>query len=326
MKEVKVNMIIDGNYLFNKIVFALHKGRMMPILYDTLIKTVLEYKKLYSFQSITIVSDSGVSWRKSLYSDYKGNRKKDSEIAWDYAYEEYTRFKEDIQQHNIRIFENKLVEGDDWITFLTTSFNNDGKSVLILSSDKDISQLVSFNTTNLYMNFMYNDSYTHPKIYLPNSVEVFLDEVNKNISDSLFDYNENGEFLTFFNTFRNSHEISYVDPVDVLITKMIAGDVSDNIKSVYVKTNKSGKPLGIGEAGAKKIISKYVESFGDIDMEDKDLYENLSDIICEVKKIDFHNEGEKIQNNLKINRKLIALDLRMIPTEILKNMVKIYNA
>jgi hypothetical protein len=40
-----------------------------------------------------------------------------------------------------------------------------------------------------------------------------------------------------------------------------------------------------GAAGAQTIYNEYITEFGEIDLRDPDLYENIADLICEKKKL-----------------------------------------
>ncbi len=98
MKNVKCNLIVDLNYILMRVVFTLSKSNM---LYGNLTKyleaSVLKYKRWFPFNQVYLVSDSkDKSWRKSLYSKYKENRKKDTDIDWTFVYEQYKEFKDYI--------------------------------------------------------------------------------------------------------------------------------------------------------------------------------------------------------------------------------------
>ena len=78
--NIKCNLIVDLNYVLMRVVFSLNKSN---ILYGNLTRAletaVLSYKQWFPFQNVYLVSDSkDKSWRKSIYSKYKENRKKDN--------------------------------------------------------------------------------------------------------------------------------------------------------------------------------------------------------------------------------------------------------
>ena len=112
-----------------------------------------------------------------------------------------------------------------------------------------------------------------------------------------------------------------VNSTESFITKLIQGDKSDNIKSVYVAINAKGNPRGIGEAGARKIYNLYLKEFGEIKFDDDDLLENLADLVCESKKISYSNLPA-IKKNLEDNMRLINLmELPEKVTEVIKKKI-----
>ena len=111
------------------------------------------YRKWYPFTNIYLVSDSKEkSWRKQLTNSYKATRKKDNDIDWQFVYTAYGEFKQSAQ--GCKILEAPNVEGDDWISFLVTQANSNGRSTIIVSNDYDIKQLVNFTLDPLYINIM----------------------------------------------------------------------------------------------------------------------------------------------------------------------------
>ena len=102
-----------------------------------------------------------------------------------------------------------------------------------------------------------------------------------------------------------------------------SGDKSDNISSAWSQT-KNGKKRGIGEKGAKTIYDEYLKEFGEVNLTDPDLYENIADLICERKKVS-KTQIERIVENLVENVKLIDLRIDNIPEEIVTKMEQKYN-
>jgi 5'-3' exonuclease len=125
------------------------------------------------------------------------------------------------------------------------------------------------------------------------------------------------------NRFLNRYDINEIDPIESLIIKIISGDTSDNIGSVWSQI-KNGKKRGIGEKGAKGIYDNYLQEFGEINLQDPDLYENIADLICEKKKVS-KTQIESIVENIKGNMKLIDLRVHNFPEEIIEKMENKYN-
>ncbi len=318
-----LSCIIDGNYILSKLVFTLHKNNLLyGALDQALENSITNYRKIYPFSDFYLVSDSKErSWRKELLTEYKTTRKRDSDIDWKFVYSTYDRFKARLT--GIKVLESPRIEGDDWISFLVHRLNQDKKSTMIVSNDYDIKQLISFNLDEMWMNFMSNEMFNKQKIFLPQNYQLLIDKVKKLPSDDIFDLNDNSEFLNLFKKFETKHETVLINNMESLFIKIVSGDSSDNIQSVY-RVTKNGRVRGIGSKGAQSIYNSYLEEFGEVSLEDPDLYENIADIICEKKKLSKSMIG-KIVSNINNNMKLIDLRMDNFPDEILNSMNEKYS-
>jgi len=318
------DLIIDGNYILSKNTFTLHKNNLLfGALHKSLENTVNNYRKWYPFANVYLVSDSKEkSWRKQLTTGYKATRKKDSDIDWQFVYNAYGEFKESMRGL-VKILEAPHVEGDDWISFLVTRSNLEGRSVIIVSNDHDIKQIVNYSIDPLFINIMTNEMYNKEKLFLPKNYQIFLNKVSKLPTDDIFNLNDNSDFLGLLNKFITKYEINEVNSIESLIVKIISGDQSDNIKSVW-SINKGGKVRGIGAKGAKSIYDDYIMEFGEVNLTDPDLYENIADLICEKKKLS-KTSIEGIVDNIKDNVRLVDLRLNNFPNEIVDKMEGVYN-
>jgi 5'-3' exonuclease len=302
------DLIIDGNYILSKNTFTLHKNNLLfGALHKSLENTVNNYRKWYPFANVYLVSDSKEkSWRKQLTTNYKATRKKDSDIDWTFVYGAYGEFK-DSMKGLVKVLEAPHVEGDDWISFLVTKANNEGRSAIIVSNDYDIKQIVNYGLDPLYINIMTNEMYNKEKLFLPKNYQIFLNKVSKLPSDDIFSLNDNTDFLLLLDKFINKYEINEINPIESLMVKIISGDTSDNIGSVW-SIVKNGKKRGIGAKGAQSIYDEYITEFGEVNLGDPDLYENIADLICEKKKLS-KTQIESIVENIKGNMRLIDLRL-----------------
>ena len=318
-----LNCIIDGNFILSKLVFTLHKNNLLyGNLYQSLENSVLNYRKWYPFTNVYFVSDSKEkSWRKGINPDYKAQRKKDSDINWDFVYKTYTEFKK--RSKLFKVLEAPHCEGDDFISFILNKTNQKGQSNLIVSNDHDIKQLINFSIDPLWINFMTNEMYNQEKLFLPKEYQIFLNSVKKLPNNDIFNLNDNNDFIRLMDKFTSNYRIFEVNNIFSLVSKVISGDPGDNIKSV-LQISKNGKIRGIGEKGAIGILEEYKNEFGEISLEDPDLYENIADIICEKKKISKTNIPNII-NKIKYNMSLINLKLTNLPNEIVNEMNSIYD-
>jgi 5'-3' exonuclease len=318
------DLIIDGNYILSKNTFTLHKNNLLfGALHKSLENTINNYRKWYPFANVYLVSDSKEkSWRKQLTTSYKATRKKDSDIDWTFVYTAYGEFK-DSMKGLVKVLEAPHVEGDDWISFLVTKANREGRSAIIVSNDYDIKQIVSYGLDPLFINIMTNEMYNKEKLFLPKNYQIFLNKVSKLPSDDIFNLNDNTDFLLLLDRFINKYEINEIYPVESLMVKIISGDTSDNIGSVW-SVVKNGKKRGIGNKGAQSIYDEYILEFGEINLSDPDLYENIADLICEKKKLS-KTQIESIVENIKDNMKLIDLRMHNLPGEIVEKMENGYS-
>jgi 5'-3' exonuclease len=319
-----LDIIIDGNYILSKLAFTLHKNNLLfGALHQALDNTIKNYRKWYPFSNIYLVSDSKEkSWRKQIISEYKSTRKKDSDIDWTFVYDTYAEFKEEMKK-SIKVLEAPHIEGDDWLSFLVEKSNREERSTIIVSNDYDIKQLVKFNLDPLYINIMTNEMYNKQKLFLPKNYQLFLNKVNSLPNNDIFNLNDNTEFISFIGNFIDNYEVNEIDSVESLIIKIISGDVSDNIDSVWSQV-KGGKKRGIGSKGAKTIYDTYITEFGELSLEDPDLYENIADLICEKKKLS-KTKIESIVKRIRGNFQLIDLRIENLPQDITSKMSDVYD-
>lgn len=318
------DLIIDGNYLLSRMVFTLHKNNLLfGGLHKSLETAVNNYRKWYPFVNIYLVSDSKEkSWRKKINSNYKSNRKKDTDIDWDFVYSAYNEFKSQIKLKGIKVLELPHVEGDDWISYIVEKSNQVGRSTITVSNDHDIKQLLVYSLDPSFINLMSNEMQSKQKVFIPKNYQIFLNQLeNKNLDD-IFNLNDNQEFLKLMENFIERCELIEVSNVECLIIKLISGDNSDNISSCWSQT-KNGRKRGIAEKGAKSIFEDYLLNFGEPKISDPDLTENIADLICEKKKLP-KSTIFSIKKNIEDNMRLIFLDTKNIPEDIFNKMSLVY--
>jgi hypothetical protein len=171
---------------------------------------------------------------------------------------------------------------------------------------------------------MSNEMHSRQKVFLPRNYKIFISTLKKNIDDDIFNLNDNTDFINLISSFIDRCETFEVDPMESLIIKLISGDNSDNISSAWSQV-KNGKKRGIAERGAKSIFDEYISNFGEPNLSDPDLTENIADLICEKKKLSKTSIGD-IKVNIENNMKLIVLKTENMPDEIVTKMSNIYNS
>lgn len=305
-------IVIDGSYILNKNFRSLVKLKMLyGLLHRSLEKSMSTYRTLFAFEKCILVSDKGSSWRKKIYPEYKANRVKDETIDWEFIYTAWSEYKETLPK-SIKLIETDDVEGDDIIAQLTKKYNSEGVSCLIVTNDYDIKQLVTINENNTF-NIMTNEMFNREKVFIPNNFSYYLEKMRKNKSNDLFELDDSNEVITFLDNFFAKRDVMEISSIESILEKIICGDKSDNIECVFKTKNKSGKGIGIGKSGYDKILNNYKTNFGEVSFSDEDFYDNISDLICEYKKVPLSNM-EDITKAIKFNQRLI--DLSMIPNDI----------
>lgn len=320
---MKTALIIDGNYLLNKDVFVLYNLKTLHTDLLNLLKLDLDKLiKLYNFDKIYFVSDSKKGyWRKQFYIDYKAKREHNENIDWGWVYDEFNKFKEEINPNKIEQINIDYAEGDDIIAYLVNKNNKLGYSNLIIASDGDLHQLLKFNTSENYFNFMYNYKFSDERLYLPNNYNVYLYENKRKANNLLFDMNQDDEYIEFIEDLINKTKITEVSPEETLFIKFVHGDKGDNITSAYEKIGKTGKPMGIGKDGAKSIYMLYKETYNeDINFDSDDFINRCAEIITYSKKIEEDGAIDSIKSKLKRNRKLTYLTEKYIPEYLLNEL------
>ena len=324
---VKINLVIDGNYIINKLAFILKNDRSFYVDFPAAIRKDFDRAiALYNFDNIYFVSDSKSSWRKRFLTEYKGTRKKDTEIDWEYIFKMYDEFKEEIKSKtNVSMYQIDELEGDDLVAYIVKESNKLGFSNLIISNDRDIHQLLDFSTSENWINFIYNFKLTEEKLYISDNYEVFMSNIKKD--NDIFNLDNDDEFKEFLYTLLKKCNVNEINSEESLFCKLITGDKGDNISSCYFTTSADGKKRGIGDAGSEKIYKIYKDIHKEfIDFESEEFIHNLSEVINYDKKINDDIKLNEVKSNLKQNRLLIRLNSEYIPKSIhtkLLNDVKI---
>jgi 5'-3' exonuclease len=321
-----MNLVVDGHYMLIRSVFILDRlGTLYGDLETLLLNDYNNITNAFPFNVIYFASDSKKSWRKTFYAEYKGKRKKDTKIDWEFVFDTFDKFKENIaRRHNCLLYQIDPFEGDDIIAHIIQETNKQGGSNIILSNDGDLHQLLKFSVTDNYINMIYNHKFQDEKIFVPQNYNIFMKHIEDSSVGDIFDMNDDIDFVNFFDKITSKAKIMPINKEESYFKKVVAGDIGDNILSV-VKFTKTTK--GIGAIGANAVYAMYKQKFPDeIDFDSDEFIENLSNVLYiyrKNKEVDFK---EKVIENIKTSRKLTRLDGRYLPNglqQILFNKIKI---
>ena len=197
---MKVSLIIDGNFLLYKNVFILKNiNRVKQDLKELLINDIKKLTTAFHFDNIYFVSDSKEgNWRKQIYKEYKGNRSKDENIDWEFVYKTYLEFKDEIKnKRNIKFLELGGLEGDDLIAHTVFENNKKGNSNVIVASDIDINQVLTFDLNKKYINIQWNYKFSDERVYLPENYQLIINELSNSSNDNIFELDNSSDFVKY---------------------------------------------------------------------------------------------------------------------------------
>lgn len=119
------------------------------------LNSIRSYNTKFSeeFGNIVIACDDKNYWRKKVYPYYKANRKKDreaSELDWNAIFEVLNKIREELKDaFPYKVIQVPHAEADDIIATLVKE-NYAKENILILSGDKDFSQLQKYPNVKQY--------------------------------------------------------------------------------------------------------------------------------------------------------------------------------
>lgn len=239
----------------------------------------------------------GKSWRKSVYPDYKANRKvafaqlspkeQEDHALLQEAFNDFTSYLS--EKTNITVLRNPNAEADDMISVFIESHPHDQH--VLISSDSDFFQLLR-----------------HPNVKIYDPVKDIL--ITR---EGVFD--DNGNRLAFLVDTNAKIKIGKKDPgfiVDenwfeyALFLKCIRGDKTDNIFSAYPGVREKGtkNSIGIREAYQDRNGKGYS-------------WNNFM-----LQKFNHHDGTEHIVGN-DYRRNKLLIDLSEIPDDIKQECLKI---
>ena len=341
----RFTLIIDGhNFFFRSLWSCFRQGSKTKILSTQKDIDAYEKKMMVDFCSIlknisSIVNDvvfikDSHSWRKELLleHEYKGNRKRTQDNIDMLGFgEAVNNFTETLINYGIKVSQADRSEGDDLIYAWTKDLFDAGKSSLILSTDKDLNQLVKC------VNDVHIIQYSPVanKLYVSKESNDIIKNIDsrreiqmENLFDELFTISiENDPFEKFI----SGMDVEEVYPEAIRFAKIIGGDVSDNIYPVYFKQGDgTTKSKGLGPKTVAKIYEIFKGKLGcDFDYHiysNDDVMKILCNIIYEIAKIkDDEFTKRMLLENIRTNTKLVALTDESIPSDVIENMVENIN-
>lgn len=327
MNNNRLTLIIDGNWLLLSRAFILHsylgkdadpslkaEGRARLIDMTARGITVMT-NRFPMIDNIVFVEDGG-SWRKSLsrpscYKEtYKGNREGQGiDIDYDTIWGAMKDISSRLQAIGMTVSRADNIEGDDWIWHWTETLNRQGTNCIIWSIDNDLKQLVRMRAGGA-ITVWYND---RSGLFLPECLkEKEIDDAAEFFLSPPPAHSAIAEDLK-----HHCHVVSYINPDDIIMSKIICGDAGDNIASVC-RLEKNGKMYGVGP-----YEWSYIKSNLNIASLD-DFFANRDNIIAAIcskrNKKDEVVRYDDVNQMFDFNTRLVRLNTESYPPQILEVM------
>ena len=278
--------------------------------------------RIFTPDKVIVACDSRHPWRNDLYENienesYKGNRQKDTTKNWDKIFSSLNEYKEILKNDGFILTELDTAEADDVAAMWKEHFYNNGENVILISSDKDWTQLIDYEPSLNKFCVCFNPiANNRGKKLLHGTSEFFewLNSVNSKTDIFFSNYKPQKDKFKNIKTHDTKIEYDVIDPNQVLLNKIMCGDDGDNAPS-FCEYYKNGKKIRMTPTKSKKIL----ESF--------DVH-NVKELCQAVNKNDFMNIVNKTfkydfcdfepNERLMRQRKLVELSSILFPEKIKK--------
>jgi 5'-3' exonuclease len=265
---------------------------VIDMYFHLMLKSLIGIKKLTGVKSDKVVlCIDGNSWRKQLYPEYKAHRKtkRDKEKS-EFDWKEFFKVTDELlsiieKTTKIKVLRSPNAEGDDSIFVLSKYLSDRNIQSVIVSSDKDIKQVLRHDNVEMY------DPILREYITGYDTKSLLTHVLQGDSGDNIPSIKDSTEFDPEFIKHLKVSGIHLTKVEDV--TKL---EVFRNILDEYDGKNVY-KPARFGPVGAQKIVDAG----------------NVRNIL---------RENPLYAKHFKRNRKLI--DMRKVPIEIKEDIIRVF--
>lgn len=215
--------------------------------------------KLFSPSRVILACDSSNPWRSKIFSDidnegYKGTRTKDETKNWDNIKATWNDCKKYLANAGMIVCDINTAEADDIAAMWKYQSFADGSDVILVSSDADWRQLVSYDDEHFCICFNPIPGPQKKKnLYMTDEFSRWIGESSQ-IGDIFFkEQSSNRSAIRDLTKSDGMINFVVIDPEDVLINKIFCGDDSDNIPAMF-SYYKGGRKTRITEKKKDKIL------------------------------------------------------------------------
>ena len=313
MSKSKLTLLVDGNWLLMSRLSVIQNRYLndYELCHDLKLMMIrsmnIVLKQFPNIDNIIFCADGG-SWRnkvevpKFLQSEgieYKGTRVRSEDFNWELLFSSYDDFVATLNNCGITACREIGIEGDDWCYHWSNLLNSQGTNCIIWTKDKDLTQLVKMDKDKCFTVWWNKDSGV----------------ITSDTSDDDMDFLFNNEFNineSIFNDICNkSKSVEKVNSNEIIINKILKGDLSDNIIPLAMRTSKSKDSDKKFRISSKDI--NYNLNIND-DKEVKEYFKNLLESKSYKDRV--IQSFDEIIEHFNYNKRLIKLERNSYPDSI----------
>lgn len=335
MAQSDLTMIIDYN---NFVMRSIHTCQFMDpdvrinnfntqseidILIRKITMDICYIVRMFVPKRVILSCDSKSPWRKELYKDidgmeYKGTREKDSEKNWGNIFSATDELREIFRKHGFIVTYLDNTEADDITTMWKEYAFEHNSDVVLVSSDMDWVQLVGMNDKGnvcICINPIPNNK-GRKRLYISPEISNWLHKEDK--PDIFFsNYNRNKKTIREIQLIDPKISFELIDPDRILMNKIMAGDVSDNVPSFF-HYYRNGRRQNVTELKAKHIFEAL-----NINSVEQLIESNNKMMLKDVLEKEMKHEVEiDFSERMERQRKLVELKSSVFPKRIVDNFVE----
>lgn len=300
---------------------------------------------------VFFVCDARNPWRKKILEDYpigyKGARVKQYDIDWDSIFKSVNDLKDILRSKGFPVIEVDNAEADDVMALLKDKLfkNTSDNSLLFVTSDEDIRQLIEFNPkTSQFVTCLNpiakrNDLTGSKILYLNESMQSFLDDKddpdNKKLDESAYfdalfapDISVESKHTTLLGKLLDKKRLvtEEADPTEIVLKKIFCGDDGDSVPPLYSYYTNKDKLRRI----TNSIFQKIIKDMDIKDPSDLDVYNDTTGEITNLdesikKFLKFENYEYIPSTFIKRQRKLVELNPALFPSDIIEGFNEDYS-
>lgn len=323
----KLNLVLDLSNLFYRSLYSAN-GFGSFCSYDNqdeinnfikkLAMDICYVLRIFKPKTVIFAADDS-PWRKELLKDihdsslgYKGQRVKNDKMNWDNIFAALNDFTKILSNNGFIVTKIKSAEADDICAMWKEYFLSINESLIIVSSDADIRQLISFENENfcLVFNPIGTGKGGAKKLFCNDD---FLNWLNTNNDIDIFfsNFDSRKNFFSNLSSLDKKIKIESLNPNSIVLTKIFCGDDGDNIPSFYEYYDNNGKKQRVTPGKCKKILeSLNINTTNDLDNVVPLLKESIEAVLKKnINDID-------VTDRLNRQRKLVELNSELFPDSI----------